>query len=61
MRLVGATTSAGAVQPAGGLLDGDQRQRLHGLAKTHVVCQHPAKADIAQERQPVDALLLIGP
>ncbi len=39
----------------------DQRQRLHGLAESHVVGEDPAESVGPQENQPVEALLLVGP
>ena len=35
------------------------RQSLHRLAQSHIVGQDPAELDLAQELQPVQALLLI--
>ena len=36
-----------------------QRDRLDGLAETHVVGEHAAAADLVQEPEPVEALLLV--
>ena len=38
----------------------DQRQGLHRLAQPHVVGEHPAEIVVVQEREPVEAVLLVG-
>ena len=38
----------------------DQRQRLQGLAQPHVIGQNSAEAVLEQERQPSEALDLVG-
>src|ERR1019366_924189 len=39
----------------------EERQRLHGLAETHVVGQNAAAADLVKEPEPLEALLLVRP
>ena len=63
--LVGATMSAlkGAlalVLRVVALHGEQQRERLDGLAEAHVVGEHAACADVVQEPEPVEALLLVG-
>ena len=38
----------------------EQRERLHRLAEPHVVGQDAAGADLVEEPEPVEALLLVG-
>ena len=54
-------TSAGRVEAPARLLDREMGQRLHGFSQAHVVGQDAAHPRVAQELQPIQAALLIGP
>ena len=38
----------------------EERERLHGLAEPHVVGEDAARADLVEEPEPVEPLLLVG-